>query len=82
VAQLIIIIILQQTVSGEVKSIKDYTYIISLLILAYIVKIFLLIPNPQVTKTLSTPLGTSENIRLLSNKRYYSSSINNVNFKE
>ena len=71
VAQLIIMIILQQTVSGEVKSIKDYTYIISLLILAYIVKIFLLIPNPQVTKTLSTPLGTSENIRLLSNKRYY-----------
>jgi hypothetical protein len=75
-------IILQQTVSGEVKSIKDYTYIISLLILAYIVKIFLLIPNPQVTKTLSTPLGTSENIRLLSNKRYYSSSKNNENFKE
>lgn len=75
VAQLIIMIILQQTISGKVKLIKENTYIISLLIIAYIVKIFLLISNSQVTKTLSTPLGTSENIRLLSNK-------NNIKFKE
>lgn len=79
-AQIIIIIILQQTISGEIKSIKDYTYIISLLIIAYIVKIILLIYNPQVTKTLSTVLGTSENIRLLSNKKYYNSS--HLKFKE
>jgi hypothetical protein len=62
---------LQQTISGNIQ-IKNNTYIIRLF-LAYIVKIYSFFKiNPQVTKALSTQLGTSENIRLLSIKRFSS----------
>lgn len=54
---------MQQTVSGKLKWIQS-TQVISLI--ANLVKIFVLSSNPQVTKSLSTKVGTSENIRLLS----------------
>ncbi len=61
---ILIINLLQQTISGKFVYNKN-TNILSQFI-AYIVKIFYYLNNPQVTKTLSTLLGTSENIRLLS----------------
>lgn len=81
------IIISEQTISGEQNLLKDNTYIIRPqnlcnIVLAYIVKIYLFIFNPQVTKvhfTINTlycfsnsiQLGTSENIRLLLNKVFF-----------
>jgi hypothetical protein len=68
---LILISLLQQTVSGKILSKKNNTNIISLF-KAYIVKIYSLLKiNPQVTKAQSTQLGTSENIRLLFNAKHF-----------
>ena len=66
---LIIINLLQQTISGKLVY-NINTNIISQNI-AYIVKILNYLNNPQVTKALSTQLGTSENIRLLSYKKNF-----------
>ncbi len=63
---------MQQTICGEMTrkykfifldKIKKYYYISQY---ALIVKIFLIVNNPQVTKVLSILVGTSEHIRLLS----------------
>lgn len=74
----------QQTVSGKVSMYKNITYIISQIYFAYIVKIYFYDSNPQVTKAHSMQLGTSENIRLLSNKRYlsHSNKENNKKFNQ
>lgn len=61
---LIYFLYLQQTISGN-NIILNNTNIIRLK--AYIVKIYLILLNPQVMKALNMQLKTSENIRLLSN---------------
>ena len=78
---LMIINHMQQTVSEKVIIFKNNTNIISLFI-AYIVKTyFYLKTNSQVTKTLSTLLGTSENIRLLFKRELSTKIINSIKFR-
>jgi len=65
---------MQQTISGKVILKLEDTIIISQFFIAFIVKIPIIINNPQVTKAFNMQVGTSETIRLLSIKN-----INNWN---
>ena len=67
-------IFMQQTISGEVMNLLN-TFVVSCIQYTSNVKTSIVIRNPQVTKTLSSWVGTSEAIRLLS----YSSSNSNQN---
>lgn len=78
---------MQQTVSGEMtkkykfiflKEPKNTNFISHNKYYAKLVKIFLVISNPQVTKVLSILVGTSEHIRLLS--KNFKLSINNYEY--
>lgn len=63
----IVICILQQTISGEVtETMLKNTKIISCIFCTFLVKIFLIVNDPQVTKAFDMLVGTSEHIRLLS----------------
>jgi len=66
---------MQQTISGEVMNLLN-TFVVSCIQYTSNVKTSIVIRNPQVTKTLSSWVGTSETIRLLS----YSSSNSNQNY--
>ncbi len=69
---------MQQTVSGEMTLIifKD-TKFVSCNFYTYLVKILLMVNNPQVTKAFDLWVGTSEHIRLLSVIKYRNKYNNN-----
>lgn len=73
----------QQTISGNLIVILINTLMISYIFYTLKVKILLKDYNPQVTKVFNIQVGTSETIRLLSNKRFLHKSHNiDLKFKE